>query len=244
MRVILIGFMGVGKTSVGKRLAKKLNLSMEGKPGIIITGSNLFTIELAKSFVKQETPVIIVDNSWERLAKARKDGVPFYYGSLLSEQTEYNLDTIPYEYLIASTDSHSYNALICTTFMPEYGRNNVFKVSPYEDQASSPSDLVDQVGGRILFEQDVSIRDLISKVRDGYIFRQTTLTDQYGYQQYMEEKDDSTVFLYFVTPSGQIKFFSEGMRAFPSAGDTVISITPPNKEIKKIKQKIAENQSE
>ena len=25
MRVILIGFMGVGKTSVGKRLAKKLN---------------------------------------------------------------------------------------------------------------------------------------------------------------------------------------------------------------------------
>ena len=25
MRVILIGFMGVGKTSVGKKLAKKLN---------------------------------------------------------------------------------------------------------------------------------------------------------------------------------------------------------------------------
>jgi len=222
-------------------LAKKLNLSMEGKPGIIITGSNLFTIELAKSFVKQETPVIIVDNSWERLAKARKDGVPFFYGSLLSEQTEYNLDTIPYEYLIASTDSHSYNALICTTFMPEYGRNNVFKVSPYEDNASSPSDLVDQVGGRILFDQDVSIRDLIGKVRDGYIFRQTTLTDQYGYLQYMEEKDDSTVFLYFITPSGQIKFFSEGMRAFPSSGDIVISITPPSKEIKKIKQKIAEN---
>src|SRR5699024_7689102 len=143
--------------------------------------------------------------------------------------------------LIAATDSHSYNALICTTFMPEYGRNNVFKVSPYEDHASSPSDLVDQVGGRILFDQDVSIRDLIAMVRDGYIFRQTTLTEQYKYKQYMDEKDDSTVFLYFITSSGQTKFFSEGMRAFPSPGDTVISITPPSKEIKKIKQKITKH---
>src|SRR5690625_1868339 len=225
-------------------LAKKLNLSMEGKPGIIITGSNLFTIELAKSFEKQKTPVIIVDNSWERLAKARKDGVPFFYGSLLSEQTEYNLDTIPYEYLIAATDSHSYNALICTTFMPEYGRNNVFKVSIYEYTASSPSDLVDKVGGRILFNKDISIRDLIGKAMDGYVFRQTTLTDQYNFEQYMTEKDNSTVFLYFITPSGQIKFFSEGMRAYPGSGDTIISITPPSKEIKKIKQKIAEQRNE
>ena len=170
--------------------------------------------------------------------------MPFYYGSLLSEQTEYNLDTIPYEYLIASTDSHSYNALICTTFMPEYGRNNVFKVSPYEDNASSPSDLVDQVGGRILFDCAISIKDLIGKVRKGYVFRRTTLTTQYNYQQYIDEKDDLTVFLYFVKPSGQIKFFSEGMRAYPGAGDIVISITPPIKEIKKIKQKIEDQRND
>jgi NhaP-type Na+/H+ or K+/H+ antiporter len=225
-------------------LAKKLNLSMEGRPGIIITGSNLFTVELAKSFQKLNTPVMIVDNSWERLVDARKADVPYYYGSLLSEQTEYNLDTIPYEYLIASTDSHTYNALICTTFMPEYGRNNVFKVSPYEDKASSPSDLVDQIGGRILFTKEVSIRELIGKVRKGYTFRQTTITAQYNYQQYMSEKDDSTIFLYFVKSSGQIKFFSEGMRAYPGQGDTVISITPPNKEIKKIQQKIADQKNE
>ena len=45
-------------------------------------------------------------------------------------------------------------------------------------------------------------------------------------------------------PTGQIKFFSEGMRAYPGAGDVIISITPPSKEIKKIKQKIAEQKNE
>lgn len=219
-------------------LAKKLNLSMEGKPGVLITGSNLFSVELAKSLMKVKTPVMVVDNSWERLAYARQEDVPFYYGSLLSEQTEYNLDKIPYEYLIASTDSHSYNALICTTFMPEYGRANTFKISPYEDTASSPSDLVDQVGGRILFNKDISIGDLEEKIKEGYIFRQTTLTEKYTYSQYVSEKSDSTVFLYSIKPSGKVKFYSEDKDITPLAGDVIVSLTPPSKEIKKIQEKI------
>src|SRR5699024_11338522 len=89
-------------------LAKKLNLSMEGRPGTLIVGSNIFTVELAKSLDKAKSPVIIVDNNWERLRIAREAGVPFYHGDVLSEQTEYNLDTIPYEYLVAATDSNSY----------------------------------------------------------------------------------------------------------------------------------------
>lgn len=223
-------------------LAKKLNLSMEGKPGVLITGSNLFSVELAKSLKKLNYPVMIVDNSWQRLAGARKSDVPFYYGSLLSEQTEYNLDTIPYEYLIASTVSHSYNALICTTFMPEYGRANVFKVSPYEKSANGPVDPVDRIGGRILFDEEVSISDLNTMISSGYVFRQTRITDQYSYQQYVSEKENSTVFLYIIESSGQIKFYSEKMRTVPGSGDIVVSLTPPSKEIKKIKNKITSKQ--
>ncbi|MUV37464.1 K(+)/H(+) antiporter NhaP2 [Lentibacillus sp. JNUCC-1] len=111
-------------------LARKLHLSMEGRPGTLIVGSNPFTVELAKSLAKSKAPVIIVDSSWENLRYARNGGVPFYHGEMLSEQTEYNLDTIPYEYMLAISEYHSYNALVCTTFMPEYGRTNVFKISP------------------------------------------------------------------------------------------------------------------
>src|SRR5699024_7143726 len=100
-------------------LAKRLHLSLEGKAGILIVGSNPFTVELAKTFRKGNYPVLIVDSSWERLRYARNEGVPFYHGEILSEQTEYNLDTIPYDFIIAATDTYSYNSLVCTTFMPE-----------------------------------------------------------------------------------------------------------------------------
>lgn len=222
-------------------LAKKLHLSMEGRPGTLIVGSNPFTVELAKSLRKAKAPVIIVDSSWEKLRYARKEGVPFYHGEMLSEQTEYNLDTIPYEYLLAATDFHSYNALVCTTFMPEYGRTNVFKVSPYMQVDSSSSDIASKIGGRVLFKKEISMDDLNEKINKGYIFRQTPITAQYSYKQYVADKDDETVFLYVIKPSGQIRFYAEEMKTTPGAGDIIVSLTPPSKEIKKIQAKL-ENQ--
>ncbi len=224
-------------------LAKKLHLSMEGRPGTLIIGSNPFTVELAKSLQKAKAPVIIVDGSWERLRYARKEGVPFYHGEMLSEQTEYNLDTIPYEYLLAATDFHSYNSLVCTTFMPEYGRTNVFKASPFTQGDGDSNDIVSKVGGRVLFNDKVTIDSLNDKIYNGYIFRQTAITAQYTYKQYVEEKDKQTVFLYFIKPSGQIRFYAEEMKVTPAAGDIVVSLTPPSKEAKKIQSRLENNRN-
>ncbi|MBN6205934.1 sodium:proton antiporter [Ralstonia pickettii] len=220
-------------------LSKKLDLSMEGEPGVLIAGSNRFSVELAKSLRKSGRPVLIVDSSWENLKKAREEGIEHYHSSLLSEQTEYNLNTIPYEYLLALTDNHAYNSLICTTFMPEYGRTNVFKVSPYQMIGKGYSaGVVSKVGGRILFDKKFSFEDLNDKLEAGYVFRQTTLTEQYTYEQYKREKDDSTVFLYLIKPSGKLKFYSEEMRTVPATGDKIVSLTPPLKEKEKIQTKL------
>src|SRR5699024_4458493 len=143
------------------------------------------------------------------------------------------------DYLLAATDYHSYNSLVCTTFIPEYGRTNVFKISPPEhEQDGNTKDVVDKVGGRTLFKEGLSFEVLNQKVRDGFIFRQTVLTPQYTYKQYVQEKDPSTVFLYLIKPSGLIKFYSEQMRTIPEAGDTIVSLTPPIKELTKIQKKL------
>lgn len=220
-------------------MAKKLHLSMEGRPGTLIVGSNPFTVELAKSLMKVKAPVIIVDSSWERLRKTRESGIPFYHGEVLSEQTEYHLDTTPYEYLIAATEFHSYNALVCTTFMPEYGRTNVYKSSPYT-LIDNMNDVVDKIGGKILFK-DVSMDDLTDKMSNGYVFRQTTITDQYSYKRYLSERDEETVLLYMLKPSGKMFYYSKDMKNTPESGDIVVSLAPPSKQNKKIQEKL-ENQ--
>ncbi len=208
-------------------LSKKLNLSNKGNPGALIVGSNPFTVQLAKSLKEANYPSILVDSSWENLSLARKEGLESYHGSMLSEQTEHHLDTIPYEYLLTLTHDKSYNSLLCTTFLPEYGRTNVFKVSPYtafKDNGYSTG-VVSQVGGRILFDKKFSLDDLIDKVEDGFTVRQTTLTDKFTFENYKQTKDPETVYLFLIKPSGQLKFFSEEMRTLPATGDKIVSLT-------------------
>ncbi|MFS0750239.1 cation:proton antiporter [Oceanobacillus sp. 1P07AA] len=212
-------------------LSKKLGLSNEGNPGAIIVGSNPFTIELAKSLGEAKYPAIIVSSSWEDLAPARSAGLHVYHGSMLSEQTEHHLDTIPYEYLLTVTHDHAYNSLICTTFMPEYGRTNVFKVSPYthfEDGYSTG--VVSKVGGRILFDKKFSLEELVEKVEDGFTVRRTTLSEKFTFDHYKEKKDPETVFLFLIKPSGQLKFFSEEMQTIPVSGDVIVSLTKQNND--------------
>src|SRR5699024_11379073 len=82
------------------------------------------------------------------------------------------------------------------------------------------------------------LEDLNQKLREGYVYRQTRITDQFPYQQYLKEKDDSTVFLYWLKPSGEIRFYSNQMRMTPTSGDLVVSLTPPIKEKEKNQAKL------
>ncbi len=74
-------------------------------------------------------PVLVVDSSWDRLYTARRAGVNHTHEEILSEQTEYMIDFTPYDYLISATEYDSYNALVCSTFIPEFGRKKCLSIT-------------------------------------------------------------------------------------------------------------------
>ncbi|CDQ18733.1 NhaP-type Na+/H+ or K+/H+ antiporter [Halobacillus karajensis] len=221
-------------------LAKKLGLSMEGPPGVLIAGGSAFTTGLAKTLEELKIPVLLTDSSWERLSRARSRGIESYHGEILSEQTEYYLDMTPYEYLIAGTELDSYNALVCTTFVPEFGRNNSFQLSlsNRKGEGDDLEDLVHTIGGRILFEEGASWEELNARVENGYIFRKTTITEQYTFKDYMNNMDRHAMMLFAKRHSGKVEFFTPESEYKAENGDVIVSLMPPNKEFEKIQEKL------
>lgn len=219
-------------------LAKKLDLSVAGEPGVLLVGSDKFTAGFASALSKENIPVLIVDSSWERLREAREMNIPFYHGEMLSEQTEYQLDTMLYDYLIAATDFDSYNTLVATTFVPEYGRTHIFRIVPYKNSDQGRNDLAVNVGGRHLFGEGITLASLNERLEKGYKFRETAITGQYGYEQYMKDKNNDTVYLCILKKSGQILFYANDSELTAEAGDYVFSLTPPEKEVSKIKERL------
>ena len=210
-----------------KWLAKKLDLSIGDEPGVLIVGGNRFTAAFGKVLKDLELPVLIADTSWSHLVCARNEGIKTYRGEILSEQTEYHLDLTPYEYLIAATDLDSYNALVCTTFVPEIGRNNLYQLSLRTDKTGDVDHLEHTIGGQILFKDGATWEMLNNKMEEGYVFRKTTLTDKYDFEQYLSERKEGTVLILIHKSAGRLEFFTEDHDIKGDTGDIIISLAPP-----------------
>ncbi|SFF02552.1 cation:proton antiporter [Alteribacillus iranensis] len=225
-------------------IAKKLGLSLEGKPGVLIVGGSRFTTEFAKVLQELDIPVLLTDSSFEQLFSAKKAGVPYYRGEILSEQTEYYLDMTPYDKLIAATDRDSYNSLVATTFVPDFGRNNIFQFSWHVDEKDHPNDLVKRAEAQILFEKGATYEELNQRVNEGYVFRKTKLTKQYTFEQYSKEREKGNIILFVLKQSGKLNFVTTSFTIKPEPGDTIVSLSPTGKEKKKIEEKLLSQRKE
>lgn len=216
-------------------LARKLNLASSESPGVLIVGANRFTTQLAKSIHDLKHQVLIMDNSFEHLSEARKLGLNSQVGEILSEQTEYNVDLTPYPLMIAATEVDSYNALVCSNFVPELGRKALFQTALHQGDSN---DFHQSLGGRILFNQQETIYQLNERIVRGQIIRKTPITEQYTYTNYLRDREEDTLLLYIMKENGDIVFFTANKELQATSGDTVVSLTSPTKEIMKVQERL------
>ncbi|QUL37439.1 sodium:proton antiporter [Erythrobacter sp. JK5] len=207
-------------------VAKWLNVKGTSRPGLLIVGSTPWTIALAKEMQALKTPVMVVDSSWQRLGAARREGLPFYYGEILNEATEHNLDLAPYQVLVAATDNEAYNALVCNEFAHEIGRDSVYQLGESGDEHDKHA-LPESIRGRALFETGFGVTDVNERQAQGWVFRKTKLSDEFDFEDAQEKLPDSANKLLLMRKSGTLRFFTHAAVPEPRAGDTIISFSPP-----------------
>ncbi len=159
-------------------LAKLLGLAAPGPEGVLIVGGSPWTTALAGQLRAMELPVMIADRNWGNLREPRLDGIDVFYGEVLSELAEHQLDLGRFGYLVAATDNDDYNALVCTDFGPEFGRGNVFQVGRKASEQDRHS-LAVTLGGRPLLNGLGGIHALNARLASGWTFRKTALSENF-----------------------------------------------------------------
>jgi NhaP-type Na+/H+ or K+/H+ antiporter len=206
--------------------ARLLGVKGTSRPGLLIVGSTPWTIALAQEMQSLKTPVMIVDSSWQRLAPARRAGLPYYHGEILNEATEHNLDLSPFQVLVAATDNEAYNTLVCNEFAYEIGRDTVYQLGESADEADKHA-IPASLRGRALFESGFGVADVNERQAKGWVFRKTKLSDEFDFDDAREVLPDEGHLLLLVRKGGTLRFFTHAMRPDPRPGDTIISFTPP-----------------
>jgi len=206
--------------------ARLLGLKGATRPGLLVAGSTPWTIALARQMHELNTPVLIVDASWDRLAPARREGLPYYHGEILNEATEHNLDLAPFQVLVAATDNEAYNALVCNEFAHAIGRDSVYQLGEAGDHRDKRV-LPESLRGRALFQSGFGVSDVHERLEQGWRFRRTRLSDEFDFADAQEVLPEASQMLLLLRKSGAMRFFTHAAQPQPQAGDTIVSFSPP-----------------
>lgn len=210
-----------------KPIATTLGQAGGTRPGVLIVGGNSWGTALATALHKAEVPVLVADRNMRNLRAARDAGVPTYFGDILSEAAEHQLDVHHYQFLLAVTDNDAYNTLVTTDWGPEFGRANVFQTARDKESWARYA-LPASLGGRS-FAAGLGYSDLLDRVRDGWTCRVTNISDTYDIAQFRTDRPDAII-LAILSDAGHIRFVTGDDLGKVGAGARVLHFSKPREQ--------------
>ncbi|AUH32200.1 cation:proton antiporter [Paracoccus tegillarcae] len=205
-------------------LARKLGLTSGDKPGLLIVGGSLFSTGLAKALEKADVNVLITDTNRDHLRTARVAGVPIFYGDILGEAAEHNVEFIAYSAILAASDNDAYNTLIASDLGPEFGRDVIWQISRHKEGRARYA-LPSQLGGQSIAGQR-TLAQYLELLAEGWTFRTTRLTDEYSQEDWRAAREGAVP---LVVVNGDGMRFVEDAETFEAkSGARIVSMIPPD----------------
>lgn len=210
-------------------LAKKLGLAHDGKPGLVIVGSNTFSVALAKFLKDWDVPTLIVDYSGKNLENVINTDIETYQGEILYEVTNYNLDLVIYKKMLLNTPIPLYNILVSNEFVSRFEHtSSICIINVLGDKVRSDFKELQKIGVPRLGDYRATYLSLIRLVEDGYDFAATQITEELTEEEYYRLMDYRRINIFTMTESGDIEFFTTEHKPRISSGDYIVSLTPPS----------------
>ena len=213
-------------------LARRLGLSRGAPQGVLFLGSHEWARELAKTLVEADVEVLMVDTNHHDVQAARLEGLPAYYGSVLSEEFELTAPLEAIGNVLAMTHNDEVNALACLQLAPTVGRAHTFQVQGHDDDGGEEERPL-HLRGRYLFDEGVRYWDVEARFRNGAIVKRTRLGEEFGLREFIEhyQQDGAPVVpLFLVREDGRVQPFTKKGNLEPQVGDTLIALVAPDDE--------------
>ena len=212
-------------------IARALGLASGGRSGLLIVGASAWTIALGEALRGTGVPVLVLDRSANALKAARMAGLQTLRVEVLSVLGEEVIDLRDYDYLLAATPDDAYNALVCTRFAAEFGRERVFQIAP--DESSGRHAASREWRGKIAVGEDMVHARLSDLMAGGAAFVVEPFTEEAFTEEAFTERPGARPAVEpswpvaLVGASGAFTLFSPEQDEAPAAGDLIVRLYQP-----------------
>jgi hypothetical protein len=153
-------------------------------------------------------------------------GLEAFHGNVLSEATEESLNLTGIGRFLALTRNDEANSLACKHMEDEFSSSEVYQLQPKESIRTDDQPSRFQLG-RILFDTSATYDRLAELLEHGATMKQTTLTEQFTFEDYRAQYSDD--FLLLMTIRDGVATVSADDNAIePEPGTTILSLAKEN----------------
>ncbi|MGC4175505.1 cation:proton antiporter [Demequina sp.] len=156
-----------------KPWARALGLLAGVKNGLLIVGGSAWATALAAKLRENSLGALIADNAYAKLQPARMDNVPTYFGEVLSDKAEEEMDLAQLSYVLAASDNDYYNALVARELGRDFEYHRTFQLATHVHSHNAGRQLGFGKRGSFAFDGLVDFAEMARRYDAGWRFHVT-----------------------------------------------------------------------
>lgn len=228
--VPLTFFMIIGtvllQSVTARPIAKALKVAEPDPKGFLIVGVNIVTQTIAKELMNNGFRTLLTDQDWSAVTEAKLKGLYAYWGNPVSEHAERHLNLTGIGHLLAMSSHIELNALAAQYFRLEFGPKFIYTIRNHQPENGSVEEKTSfKYGGRILFDEMISYEDLEKRLLDGAEIKTTLLTEEFSYEDYLEQQGETRLMLFAIDPNENIHVFTPTLDFQPKANWKIMGLS-------------------
>ncbi len=241
--LIIIGTVVVQSLTAGP-WAKFLGVKEGSNEGLLMFGASKFSRELATLLISRDIKVILTDNNWDSIRKARMQNIPVYFGNPASEHATNYMDLSGIGRVLVMSPYRQLNPLVTFHFQDVLGIDSVYGLNN-ADIASARHQLSESYLKRLsLFGENISYAKIVNLMAKGAILKVTNITENFTFERFKRRYGETAMPLLYITKEDKVTVVSgEGKMNFP-VGIELISLLPQEAQDEAVIQRAIDEEAE
>lgn len=207
-------------------IAKFLKVAEPDPKGVLMIGVNTVTQTIAQELMKNGIRTLLTDQNWSAVTAAKLKGLYAYWGNPVSEHAERHLNLTGIGHLLAMSPHVELNALAAQYFRLEFGPGRIFTIRHHQSETGKTDEKsLFKHGGRFLFNEAITYEDLEARFNQGAVIKTTVLTEEFSYEDYLEQQDEQRLLLFAIDPNGNFNVFTAQPEFQPKAHWKILGLS-------------------
>lgn len=208
-----------------KPVGQALGVAEPDPQGFLILGAHGMARRIAKFLKGEGLPVLLADTNWSNVAAARLEGLPAYYGSVLSDRSDDEVRLSGIGRLLALTSNDEANALAALKYARAFGTQNVFQLAPGRSRPSREGLSIEQ-RGRLAFGPEVDYARLEELFERGAVLSRSDVEGRSAAQE-VEGRDEADSVPLFLISGGRVRCLARDDGVASETSGTLVSLVAP-----------------